>query len=255
MAGRMNGKVAIVTGGAMGIGEATCLAFAREGAKVAVLDINDEAGRQVVSSIAAEGGAAHFWHVEVTDSRQIASAFAEVNEKFGKINVLVNNAGIHGVGKPTDEIGEDEWDRVIGVDLRSVFLCTKHVIPYMKKAGGGSIVNLSSILGLVGGADPPYHAAKGGVRLLTKSDAFYYGKDKIRVNSVHPGYTFTPMMKGMMDDSGEGENFKKMLADMSLLGRMGEPTDIANGILYLASDESSFVTGAELVIDGGVTAV
>jgi len=255
MAGRMNGKVAIVTGGAMGIGKATCLALARERAKVAVLDINDEAGKRVVSQIRGEGGTADFWHVEVTNSKQIASAFAEVNGKFGKIDVLVNNAGIHGVGKPTDEIDEDEWDRVIDVDLRSVFLCTKHVIPYMKKTGGGSIVNLSSILGLVGGGDPPYHAAKGGVRLLSKSDAFYYGKFNIRVNSVHPGYIFTPMLKGMMDDSGEGEGFKKMLSDLSLLGRMGEPADIANGILYLASDESSFVTGAELVIDGGVTSV
>jgi len=256
MADSMSGKVAIVTGGAMGIGEATCLALAREGAKVAVLDINDKAGKEVVSRITGDGGTADFWHVEVTNSRQIFSAFAEVNEKFGKIDALVNNAGIHGVGKPTDEVGEDEWNRVIDIDLRSVFLCTKHVIPHMKRAGGGSIVNLSSILGLVGGADPPYHAAKGGVRLLTKSDAFYYGKYNIRVNSVHPGYILTPMLKSMMpEDPKEAEGFHKMLSDLSLLGRMGEPSDIANAILYLASDESSFVTGAELVIDGGVTSV
>ncbi len=256
MGGRVDGKVAIVTGAAMGIGEAAAVLLAREGAKVAVLDINDEVGKQVVSAIKAKGGVAEYWHVDVTDSGRVATAFSEISQRFGKIDVLVNNAGIMGIQKPSDEIDEKDWDRVVNVDLKSVFLCTKHVIPYMKKAGGGSIINLSSILGLVGGEDPPYHAAKGGVRLLTKSDAFYCGKHNIRVNSVHPGYILTPMVKGMIpEDKEEARKFRNDLDNVTVLGHIGEPYDIAYGILYLASDESKFMTGAELTIDGGYTSV
>src|SRR5208283_4891902 len=219
MGGRVKGKVAIITGAAMGIGEAAAVLLAREGSKVAVLDINDVVGKQVASVIEAEGGVSGYWHVDVTDSGEVAAAFSEINERFGKIDVLVNNAGIMGIQKPSDEIDEKDWDRVVNVDLKSVFLCTKHVVPYMKKAGGGSIINLSSILGLVGGEDPPYHAAKGGVRLLTKSDAFYYGKHNIRVNSVHPGYILTPMVKGMIPkDAEEALKFRSELNNMTLLG-------------------------------------
>jgi len=256
MGGRVNGKVAIVTGAAMGIGEAAAVLLAREGAKAAVLDINDEFGKQVVSTIKAKGGVAEYWHVDVTDSSRVAAAFSKISERFGKIDVLVNNAGIMGIQKPSDEIDEKDWDRIVNVDLKSVFLCTKQVVPYMKKAGGGSIINLSSILGLVGGEDPPYHAAKGGVRLLTKSDAYYYGKHNIRVNSVHPGYILTPMVKGMMPkDPEEARKFRNDLDNMTVLGHIGEPYDIAYAILYLASDESKFMTGAELTIDGGYTSL
>ncbi len=252
--GRVAGKVAIVTGGASGIGKASCLLLAKEGAKVAVADINDEAGKKVVSEIEDNGGIAQYWHIDVSDEREVSQAFSDIYKKFGKIDVLVNDAGIPGLHKPSDEIDEREWDRVINVDLKGVFFCTKHVAQYMKKAGGGSIINLSSAFGIVGGEDPPYHAAKGGVRLLTKSDAYYYAKNGIRVNSIHPGYIMTPMVEAVIANAPEGaEAVKESIGDTTLLGHIGEPNDIAFGVLYLASDESKYVTGSELVIDGGYT--
>jgi NAD(P)-dependent dehydrogenase (short-subunit alcohol dehydrogenase family) len=254
--GRVEGKVAIVTGGGMGIGRAAALLLAKEGACVALCDINDEKGAQVVSEISHNGGVAAFWHVDVRDAKMGAEAFAHIDKKFDGIHVLVNNAGVMGIQKPSDEIEESGFDRIIESNLKSVFLCTKYVVPYMKKSGIGSIINLSSILGLVGGEDPPYHASKGGVRLLTKSDAFYYGKYNIRVNSLHPGYILTPMVKSMIpEDPQEAQEFLARLNSMTVLGHIGEPEDVAYGILYLASDESKFVTGAELTIDGGYTSV
>jgi NAD(P)-dependent dehydrogenase (short-subunit alcohol dehydrogenase family) len=254
---RVKGKVAIVTGGASGIGRATCLLLAKEGAKVAIADINDSAGREVVSEIESSGGSAQYWHMEVTNGKEVERTFADIHGKFGKINVLVNNAGISGVAKPTHEVEETEWDKIINVNLKGVFLCTKHAVPYMKKAGGGSIINLSSFAGIVGiGGDAPYHAAKGGVRLMTKTDAICYAKDKIRVNSVHPGSISTPLLEDFIRDFGgdDPEAFRKHLISMFPIGSLGEPNDIAFGILYLASDESKYVTGSELVIDGGYTA-
>jgi len=254
--GRVEGKVAIVTGGATGIGKATCIMLAREGAKVAVVDITDKSGNEVVSEITRAGGAAAYWHADVSKEKEVSAAFAGIETKFGKIDVLVNNAGIHGVAKPSDEIKEEEFDRILQIDLKGVFLCTKQVASYMKKAGGGSIINLSSIYGSVGGEDPPYHAAKGGVRMLTKSDAFYYGKYNIRVNSVHPGYILTAIVEDLTPkDPEEAKAYRKQLDDLTLLGHIGEPDDVAYLILYLASDESKYMTGAELVIDGGFTAV
>lgn len=252
--GRVEKKAAIVTGGASGLGKASCLMLAKEGAKVAVTDVNDEAGRKVVSEIEGNGGIAKYWHIDVSNEREVSQAFSEINKKFGKIDILVNNAGIPGWHKPSDEIEERDWDRVINIDLKGVFLCTKHAVPYMKKAGGGSIINLSSAFGLVGGEDPPYHAAKGGVRLLTKSDAYYYAKYGIRVNSVHPGYIMTPMLEAVIYNAPEGaEVVKRNIGNRTLLGHIGEPNDIAFGVLYLASDESKYVTGSELVIDAGFT--
>jgi NAD(P)-dependent dehydrogenase (short-subunit alcohol dehydrogenase family) len=252
--GRVEGKVAIVTGGASGIGRASCWLLAREGASVAVADVDDAAGRKVASEIAGAGGVARYWRINVTDEKEIAGEFRDINEKFGKIDVLVNSAGIPGYHKSSDAITESEWDRVIGVDLKGVFLCTKHAVPYMKKAGRGSIVNLSSVYGIVGGEDPPYHAAKGGVRLLTKSDAYYYAMSGIRVNSIHPGYIMTPMVEAVLAGAPEGrEAALKSIGGMTLMGHIGEPDDIAYGVLYLASDESKYVTGSELVIDGGYT--
>jgi NAD(P)-dependent dehydrogenase (short-subunit alcohol dehydrogenase family) len=253
--GRMEGKVAIVTGGALGIGRATCLLLAKEGAKVAVADIIDDAGKKVVSDIGSSG-VAQYWHIDVTNEKEVEQAFASIAKKFGKIDVLVNNAGIHGVNKPTDEIEEREWYEVINVNAKGVFLCTKHVIPYMKKAGEGSIIDLSSIYGNVGAEDtPPYHASKGAVRLMAKTDAIFYAKHKIRVNSVHPGFIWTPMVEHVAHTYPEGvEEFKKNIVSLLPIGHFGEPNDVAFGILYLASDESKFVTGSELVIDGGYIA-
>jgi len=254
--GRVEGKVAIVTGGAAGIGKATCIMLAKEGAKVAVLDITDQAGKEVVSGITNRGGTAAYWHADVSNGNEIAAAFADIEAKFGKINVLVNNAGIHGIQKPSHEIEEEEFDRIIRIDLKGVFMCTKYAAPYMKKAGSGSIINLSSIYGLVGGVDPPYHAAKGAVRLLTKADAFYYGKHNIRVNSIHPGYILTAIVEDFTPkDPEEARVYRKNLDDLTMVGHIGEPNDVAYAIVYLASDESKYMTGAELVIDGGFTAM
>jgi len=253
--GRVEGKVVIVTGGAVGIGRATCLLLAKEGAKVAVADIVDDAGRKVVSDIGSRG-VAQYWHIDVAKEKEVEQAFADIAKKYGKIDILVNNAGIHGVNKPTDEIEESEWYEVMNVNAKGVFLCTKHVIPYMKKAGGGSIIDLSSIYGNVGAEDtPPYHASKGAVRLMAKTDAIFYAKYKIRVNSVHPGFIWTPMVEHVAHTYPEGvEAFKKRIAGLLPIGHFGEPDDVAYGILYLASDESKFVTGSELIIDGGYIA-
>lgn len=254
--GRVAGKVAVVTGASLGIGEATSRLLAREGAKVAVTDVLDTEGRRVVQQIERSGGKAAFWHLDVSKENEVDAVFADVRETFGALNVLVNNAGISGVNKPTHEITEAEWDTLMAVNVKGPFLCTKHAIPYMKAAGGGSIINLSSIYGLVGAPDvPPYHASKGALRLMTKTDALLYAKDGIRVNSVHPGFIWTPMVeKYGQSMTTDTDAFKQSLADLHALGKVGEPDDVAYGILYLASDESKFVTGSELVIDGGYTA-
>jgi NAD(P)-dependent dehydrogenase (short-subunit alcohol dehydrogenase family) len=253
--GRVEKKVAIVTGGALGIGKACCLLLAKEGAKVAVTDILDKEGQEVVKEIKNNGGVALFWHLDVSNEKEVQKTFADIYNRFGKIDVLINNAGISGVSKPTHEITEEEWDKVMAVNVKGVFFCTKHVIPYMKKAKEGSIINLSSIYGIVSAPDvPPYHASKGAVRIMTKTDAFLYAKDKIRVNSVHPGFIWTPMVENYAKSQGDVEEVRKMLDTLHPIGHVGEPDDIAYGILYLASDESKFVTGSELVIDGGYTA-
>ena len=253
---RVEGKVAIVTGGALGIGRAACLELAKEGAKVAVTDIADAEGQKVVDEIKGLGGTAKYWHVDTANEDEVSQAFVEIAKEFGSIDVLVNNAGIAGVNKPTHEITKDEWDKVINVNVSGVFYCTKHAIPAMKKAGAGSIINLSSIYGMIGAADlPPYHASKGAVRLMSKNDALIYAKDKIRVNSIHPGFIWTPLVEQLGKESAEGvDAFRKQLDSLHPIGHVGESEDIAYGVLYLASDESKFVTGTELVIDGGYTA-
>jgi NAD(P)-dependent dehydrogenase (short-subunit alcohol dehydrogenase family) len=249
---RVKGKVALVTGGASGIGRATCLLLAREGASVAVTDITDDTGKAIVTEIKRNGGVADYWHIDVTSEKEVEKGFADIRKKFGKVNILVNNAGIPGLPKATHELSTEEWDKVINIDLKGVFFCTKYVIPYMKRAGGGSIVNLSSMLGIIGGEDPAYHAAKGGVRLLTKSDATNYAKDNIRVNSVHPGYISTPLFERVVARNPQGkEVFLEKLISGIPLGRLGKAEDVANLILFLASDESDYITGAEIIIDGG----
>lgn len=248
---RAEKKVVIVTGGALGIGRETCILLAGEGAKVAVTDILDKEGEVLAEEIRRTGGNAKFWHLDVTKENEVEKVFAEVAGEFGKIDAIVNNAGISGANKPTHELSEKEWDTVMNVNVKGVFFCTKHAIAHMKKTGSGSIINLSSIYGLVGASDiPPYHASKGAVRLMSKNDALIYAKDKIRVNSVHPGFILTPLVEEF------GKNipgFKENLNSLHPLGHIGEPLDVAYGILYLVSDESKFVTGSELVIDGGYT--
>lgn len=252
----MNGKVVIITGAASGIGRATAVLLAKEGATVAVADVQAKDGLRVVDEIRSGGGIAECFKLNVSDESNVRDVFLSIFQKFQKINVLVNNAGIAGENKPTHEITEQEWDRVMTVNAKGVFLCTKHAIPYMKQSGGGSIVNLSSIYGIISAPDiPPYHASKGAVRVMTKTDALIYARDNIRVNSVHPGCIWTPFMKALGEKSKRGvDGLKQLLETRHPLGFVGEPLDVAYGILYLASDESRFVTGSELVIDGGYIA-
>jgi len=253
---RVQDKVAVVTGAALGIGRAAAVLLGREGAHVAVTDINESAGKEVVELIRQAGGSAEYWSLDTSDEANVQSVFAEVVERFGPINILVNNAGIAGINKPTHEVTREEWNAVINVNVNGVFYCTKHVIPVMRQAGGGSIINLSSIYGMIGAADlPPYHASKGAVTLMTKNDALFYASDAIRVNSVHPGFIWTPLVEDLGKQSPQGvDAFRRELDSRHPIGHVGEPDDIAYGILYLASDESRFVTGSELVIDGGYTA-
>ena len=249
---RLEGKVAIVSGGASGIGEATSRLFAAEGASVVIADINDELGAALESDIRDGGGEAAYLKLDVRDEEQWRAVVAETVTRFGKLDIVVNNAGISAPGRPpTEEQTVEGWDAVMAVNAKGVFLGTKHAIPEMRKAGGGSIVNISSIYGNVGSkGGTAYHASKGACRTFSKAAAIQYAGEQIRVNSVHPGFVDTPMTAELHSLPGVHEE----RVAKTPLGRMGLPEDIAYGILYLASDESRFVTGSELVIDGGMTA-
>jgi NAD(P)-dependent dehydrogenase (short-subunit alcohol dehydrogenase family) len=253
---RLSGKVAIVTGAVLGLGRATVIRMAEEGAHVAMLDILDEEGGALEKELRARGLNVRYWHCDVAREVEIQHAFAVAVRHFGRLDILVNNAGVSGANKPTHEVTEAEWDFVQAVNVKGVFFGTKHAIAHMRAAGGGSIVNLSSIYGLVGAPDvPPYHASKGAVRLMTKTDALIYAPDRIRVNSIHPGFIWTPMVEKHLSAGGADLAAGRKAADaLHPLGHIGEADDIAWGAVYLASDEAKFVTGAELVIDGGYTA-
>jgi len=254
---RVKDKVCIVTGAALGIGHACATRLAEEGAKIALFDMLDTEGEALAAELRGRGFDAGYWHVDVSSEASVTTAIEAVVERFGALHVLVNNAGIAGANKPTHEITLEEWDRVQAVNVKGVFLCTKHAIPHMQHAKGGSIINLSSIYGLVGAPDvPPYHASKGAVRLMSKTDALFYAADAIRVNSLHPGFIRTPMVEHHLRDSGATDLAAAIdeVGRLHPLGHMGEPDDIAWAVVYLASDESKFVTGSEVVVDGGYTA-
>jgi len=248
---RLAGKVALISGGARGMGAAEARLFAREGARVVIGDVLEAEARAVEADVRAKGGEAVFARLDVTSEADWQQAVAMALRHFGTLNVLINNAGIGGASRLEDTTVE-AWDRVMDVNAKGVFLGSKAVIPAMRQAGGGSIVNISSQLGLVGMADssPQYQASKGAVRLLTKLTALQYAKDGIRANSVHPGPIVTPMTEKRR---GEPAIYESMVSRIPL-GRYGEADEVAYGVLYLASDESAFVTGSELVIDGGWTA-
>ena len=253
---RMRGKSAIVTGGGVGIGRACALRLAEEGADVVVTDLNEAAGALVVEEIRRGGGDAIFVKHDAADEAGWRLVTRKVLERFKKVDVVVNNAGV-ALAKDVEHTTLEEWRWLMSINLDGVFLGTKHAIEAMKAQRRGSIINLSSIEGLIG--DPTlaaYNASKGGVRLLTKSAALYCAKAgyNIRVNSVHPGYIWTPMVENFLKSQGNVAQGRKMLDSMHPIGHIGEPDDIAYGVLYLASDESKFVTGTELVIDGGYTA-
>lgn len=251
---RVKGKVAIITGAASGLGRAAALLLAKEGAKVIVADINEGGGKAVVDEILAQGGEALFMKHDVTSESDWSEVIEKTLSEFGKLDILVNNAGVMLI-KEIKDMSLEEWRRLMSVNLDGVFLGTKYAIRAMKRSGG-SIVNTSSMAGIVGTLDDTsaYCASKGAVRLFTKAAALECSKAghnyNIRVNSVHPGITETPMTEGMLQD----EAIKKRLENGHPIGFMAQPIDIAYGILYLASEESRFVTGAELVIDGGYTA-
>jgi cyclopentanol dehydrogenase len=249
--GRLDGKVALISGGARGQGATEAKLLAREGAKVAFGDILDDDGKKTEAEIRELGGEATYYHLNVTVEDNWRSVVEQVESRYGKLNILVNNAGIL-IRRSIEEMTEEEWDRIMGVNAKGVFLGTKHAIPAMRRAGGGSIVNISSTAGLVGspGTTSAYAATKGAVRLFTKATAIQHAKDNIRCNSVHPG----PVKTDMIRDTLEDPELLKIRMNRLPLGRAAEPEEIAYGVLYLASDESSFVTGSELVIDGGTTA-
>jgi len=249
---RVKGKVAIVTGGASGIGEATAKLLAKEGARVAIVDIDDENGKRVAREIKTAKETAEFWHMDISQEKEVEQTFADINKRYSQLHILVNNAGIAGYRKPTHETTAEEWDSVMNVNLKGTFFCTKYAVPYILKSGGGSVINVSSIMGILGGPTPVYNTSKGGIRLLTKADAVTYARDNIRFNSVHPGYIVTPLFRKLAAKTPLGvEKSIEKEGEAIPLGRMGTPEDIANGILFLASDESSYVTGIELIIDGG----
>ena len=252
---RLAGKVAIVTGACLGIGRAVATRMVEEGARVALLDVIDAEGGVAESALRLGGFDVKYWHCDVAKEADVSRAVGAAVEHFGRLDILVNNAGISGANKPTHELSEAEWDKVQSVNVKGVFFGTKHAIAPMRRSGGGSIINLSSIYGLVGAGDvPPYHASKGAVRLMTKNDALIYAPDRIRVNSIHPGFIWTPMVEKHLASLGDVQEGRKAADSLHPLGHMGEADDIAWGAVYLASDEAKFVTGAELVIDGGYTA-
>ena len=249
--GRLDGKVAIITGGARGQGAAEARLFAQEGARVVFGDILDDQGKALEVEIREAGGEATYVHLDVTVSEDWRKAVELAEGTYGNLNILVNNAAIL-IRKGVEETTVEEWDRVMDVNAKGVFLGTKQAIPSMRRAGGGSIVNISSIAGLVGNARGgiAYTASKGAVRLFTKATAIQHAKELIRCNSVHPGPIDTPMTLDARNDPEEQEERLRRVP----LGRSAAPEEVAYGVLYLASDESSFMTGSELVIDGGVTA-
>ena len=248
---RLEGKVAIITGGARGQGATEARMFAQEGAKVVIGDIRDELGMQVEAEIRELGGEAVYLHLDVTSDDDWQRAIETAEQRFGKVDVLVNNAAIV-LRKDIEETTGEDWDNIMEINAKGVFLGTKAAIPAMRRAGGGSIINISSISGLVSIGPPAYIATKGAVRLFTKSTAIQYASENIRANSIHPGSVDTDMRREGMGDQTAEEIQARI--DNIPLGRVGTTEDISYGALFLASDESSFMTGSELVIDGGYTA-
>ena len=248
---RLEGKVAIITGGAHGMGAEEARLFAREGAKVVIADVREDDARKVEAEISEAGGEAMVVLLDVSKEDQWEQSVAQVVARFGKLDILVNNAGIGGSGE-TDFTSTDSWDRLMDINAKGVFLGMKHAIPEMEKAGGGAIVNISSISGMVGQTyvHPGYNASKGAVRLVTKAVAVQHAKSGIRVNSVHPGSMPPMLTSGPRGDGGREE--ARMAAIP--MGREGRPIEVANAVLFLASDEASYITGAELMVDGGFTA-
>jgi NAD(P)-dependent dehydrogenase (short-subunit alcohol dehydrogenase family) len=249
---RLQGKVALISGAAHGMGEAEARLFAKEGARVIVADLLENEGQQVASAITADGGEALFLRLDVTKEEDWQEVVTTAVSRFGRLDILVNNAGISGTYSP-DLMSTEAWDHIMAINSRGVFLGMKYAIAEMQKTGGGSIVNISSISGIVGQdyTHMAYNASKGAVRIMTKSAAVQYAKDGIRVNSVHPG-----VMPAMLTSKGSAapETRRRMLAQVPM-GREGRREEVGYAVLFLASDEASYITGTELVVDGGFLAL
>src|ERR1035437_6403868 len=251
---KLMGKVAIVTGAASGIGRASAIAFAREGARVVVADRNQQGGKETAAAIAAEGHEALFALVDVSKEADIQTMIEGTVARWGRIDILFNNAGVLLV-KPIHEPTEEEWDRVMSITVKAAFLATKHAMPHMRRTGGGAILNTGSIASFTGQAGTPaYSASKGAIALLTKSLALDLGRDKIRVNCICPGITDTPMLREHLGHGSEGEKRIRVRLSRVPLGKILSPEDVARAAVYLVSDDSEGITGILHVVDGGLTA-
>jgi NAD(P)-dependent dehydrogenase (short-subunit alcohol dehydrogenase family) len=247
---RLENKVALITGAGMGQGRTACLIFAREGAKIVALDIDEAAGNKTVNLVKEQGGEAVYCNCDIAVEKQVEKAVVDGINAFGQLNILYNNAGVLWRDKDFEvtRTTEESWDRVMNINLKGAVWVCKYGVPELIKAGGGSIINIASVSALLGftTAQDAYTCSKGALVSLTRSLAIVYAKHKIRANTIHPGAVDTPMQKEWDDET------RKAIAEWVPLGRVGKPEDIANCALFLASDESAYVTGAEIVVDGGI---
>lgn len=254
MVGKLDGKIAIVTGGAQGIGEGIAAVLVAEGARVVIADVNGVQAERTAAALRQRGGEVVSFRADVASEGDVRALMEFTLATYGRLDILVNNAGI-GVYKTVEEATVEEFDRCIAVNLRGVFLCCKYAIPLLRAAGGGAIVNIASVHAVqnVPGT-APYAASKGGVLALTRQMALDYGKDRIRINAVCPGWVLTPLTQGIFAASGDAEGMLRRVAARQVLGRIGTPEDIGKAVLYLVSDDAAFVTGTALFVDGGLTA-
>jgi NAD(P)-dependent dehydrogenase (short-subunit alcohol dehydrogenase family) len=251
MAGQFEGKAVVVTGGGAGMGRSVCLAFAREGARVAVADVDVAGGEETARLISAAGSAAQFVRTDVSRAADVEALIAATVAAFGRLDYAFNNAGIHEEHGSLTDCSEEQWDRILGVNLKGVFLCMKYEIPELRRVGGGAIVNNASVVGLGGSRGAPaYVASKHGIVGLTRAAARDHAGDRIRVNAVCPGTIQTPMY--VRREGSDAEHDARLAANIPL-GRLGQPEDVAEAVLWLCSDGASFVTGHALVVDGGDT--